>query len=351
MASPDTSRQVAADIANAIPPNDPLVGSYSIQYDNPTKELEIIRTQRTRPPVFQVVAGDPIMAAISNAMADTNSEANQAVSGGRARVPFISAAYKHSPAGFLRTRKDPPSYEQDLCKRSNLLQTLTTFRPGEQRARGYPMSDTSVILSNDVVVRLGPGDEYEPLESPHHLPVVSVTPVRSPSVKGKCTTYSDEQVKNMMREKIRGALLVCLYHKYNRVVIGNFGLDSIYRNPPQGLAELWRDLLLFDPILRGQFASVVFAFEDPTRSTSQFYFDMQQRYAENKRTQRSRMLAAERTSSISTSTNTTAEGSQCHSEPPTPTDMAVFQSVFHPDEIERVLQTPDPRCSIAMVLS
>ncbi|KAG5956979.1 hypothetical protein E4U56_006187, partial [Claviceps arundinis] len=76
MESPTMSRQVAAGIANFIPPNDPLVGSYSIKYDNPTKDLAIVRsTQSTRAPVFQVVAGDPVMVAI-----DATSEANQAVS-------------------------------------------------------------------------------------------------------------------------------------------------------------------------------------------------------------------------------------------------------------------------------
>ncbi|KAG6126638.1 hypothetical protein E4U38_006831 [Claviceps purpurea] len=344
MESSNTSRQVSAGIANFIPPNDPLVGSWSIKYDNPTKDLEIIRnTQSTRPPVFQVVAGDPVMVAISYAMADTTSEANRTVSGGRVRVPFISAAYRYRPAGIHPA--DPPSYEQDLCKRSNLRQTLTmSRRPDEPYTHYSPISATGGIFSDTVVVHRGPWHKYELLEPPHDLPVVSVAPLRRPPAIGRGSVYKNEEDKTKMREKICGALRICLYHNYDRVVIGDFGLGEGYRNPPKALAEIWRDLLLFDPVLRGQFAYVVFAFENPTQSTTQCHWDNLLRSKERRL---SRRLAIEGTSSEYTSP--TAEGS--YIEPLAPTDMAVFQSVFHPHEIERVLQKPDPRCSIAMVLS
>ncbi|KAG5992908.1 hypothetical protein E4U52_002439 [Claviceps spartinae] len=341
--SPDTSRQVATGIENSIPPIDPLVPWYSVNYDNPTKDLEITRnTQSTRPPVFQVVSGDPVMVAISNAIADTASEANQAGSGGRVRVPFISATYRHRRDGC---RLDgPPSYEQDLCKRSNLRQTLATSRPGEDSEYHHRISATGCIFSDTVVVHLGPRGNNEWLEPPHDLPVVSVPPLQRPLAIRRGTMYKNDKDKNMMKERMCGALRICLYHNYDRVVIGDFGLGEVCRNPPQALAEIWRDLLLFDPVLRGQFAYVVFAFEDPTQSTTQCHWDNLLRVKER---QRSLKLAAEGTSSKST--RRTAKRS--HSVPRAPTDMAVFQSVFHPDEIERVLQMPDPRCSIAMVLS
>ncbi|KAG6108839.1 hypothetical protein E4U14_003465 [Claviceps sp. LM454 group G7] len=322
-----------------IPPN--VVPSCSIKYNNPTKDLEITRnTQSTKPPVIEVVAGDPVMAAISNAIDDTASEADQAGSGGRVRVAFISAAYRWQPAGFHPT--DPPSYEQDLCQRSNLYQALTTPHPGEPSTVLYPISTTGGIFSQNVLVNTGPGDEYEALEPPSYLHVISVTPLRRPRVKDRgtiYTMYSNECDANTMREKINGALRICLYHRCNRVVIGDFGLGSIYRNPPNELAEIWRDLLLLDPVLRGQFECVIFAFEDPTQSTTQYHWDGLLRRNLKRRS------TAEGT--CSASTRTTAE--YLHSR--APTDMALFQSVFHPDEIERVLQTPDPRCSIAMMLS
>ncbi|KAG5959491.1 hypothetical protein E4U58_004970 [Claviceps cyperi] len=144
MESSETSRRVAAGIKNFIPPNDPLVSSYFIKYDNPATNLEMIRnTQTTQPPVFQVVAGDPVMAAISNSLADTTSDANEAISGGKVRVPFISTAYNYRAAGSS-SWYDPLSYEQDLCQRSNLRQTLATLRrPGDSFHWLYPISATS----------------------------------------------------------------------------------------------------------------------------------------------------------------------------------------------------------------
>ncbi|KAG5917577.1 hypothetical protein E4U61_002587 [Claviceps capensis] len=344
MESSNPSRQVAAGIANSIPPNEPLVGSYSIKYDNPTKDLKITRnTQSTRPPVFHVVTGDPVMVAISYAMTDTTSETNRTVSGRRVRVPFISAAYKNRPAGIHPA--DPPSYEQDLCKRSNLRQALTmSRRPNEPYTHHSPISATGGIFSDTVVVHRGPWPKYELLEPPHDLPIVSVAPLRRPLAIGRGTVYKNDEDKTKMREKICGALRICLYHNYDRVVIGDFGMGEGYRNPPQALAEIWRDLFLFDPILRGQFAYVVFAFENPTQSTIRYHWDNLLRSKERRL---SRRLAIEGTSSEYTSS--TVEESCI--EPPAPTDMAVFQSVFHPNEIARVLRKPDPRCSIAMILS
>ncbi|KAG6299289.1 hypothetical protein E4U09_008275 [Claviceps aff. purpurea] len=150
---------MAAGIKNSIPPDYFLVPSYSIKHDNPITDLVISRrTQSTQPPVFQIVQGDPVMVAISNAMADTASGgcgAYQAFSSGRVRVPFISAAHKHRPAGSHPN--DPPSYEQNLCKRSNLRLTLTTLRPDGPFTCLYPISATSGIFSNKFVVNLGPG--------------------------------------------------------------------------------------------------------------------------------------------------------------------------------------------------
>ncbi|KAG6219321.1 hypothetical protein E4U26_007265 [Claviceps purpurea] len=347
MKSSDTSGQVGAFAKSLIPPRAPVLPSWSVGYANPTTDLAISRsTQSTHPPVFRVVAGDPVMVAISNAMHDTTREANQAGSEGKVRFPFISATYKYRPAGSHPA--DPPSYEQDLCKRSNLHEALTTLQPGEPLMPLYPVSTAGGIFSNNVLVHTGPGDKSEPLEPPRYLPVISVTSLRRPTVTNNGARYSNKRDKDIMREKIRGALLICLYHNYDRVVIGDFGMGNVYHNPPQLLAEIWRDLFLFDPVIRGHFACVVFAFEDPTQSTTQWFWDQRV-----KRTQREykrkQSIKSATDYIIPKSTITTAEWS--NSLPPAPTDMAIFQSVFHRDEIERVLRTPNPRCSIAMMLS
>ncbi|KAG5995804.1 hypothetical protein E4U52_007782 [Claviceps spartinae] len=134
-----------------------------------------------------------------------------------------------------------------------------------------------------------------------------------------------------MREKICEALRICLHNNYDRVVIGAFGLGETYRNPPQAVAEIWRDLLLFHPDLCGQIESVDFAFVDQMQSTTQVIRDgirdVRQKIHEGRR---ARHEVEEGTTSRSTR--------QTDSSQLAPTDMAIFKSVFDKIEIERVLE-------------
>jgi hypothetical protein len=138
----------------------------------------------------------------------------------------------------------------------------------------------------------------------------------------------------MTRDKLRGALHICLYNGYDRVVIGDFGLGNGYRNPPQELAELWRDVFLFDPELRGQFAYVVFVFEDPQQSTMRHILD--------------EIVKKESGSKgKSRSGSSTSATSKSHGN--TPTDRQIFEHVFDPAEVDRVLRQPDPRYGLGMI--
>ncbi|KAG6301642.1 hypothetical protein E4U44_000479 [Claviceps purpurea] len=128
-----------------------------------------------------------------------------------------------------------------------------------------------------------------------------------------------------MREKICGALRICLHNNYDRAVIGDFGLGDGFHNPPQVVAETWRDLLLFDPDLCGQFESVDFAFVDPMQSTTQVIWDKKKKTNEENRADN----AAKKGASLYTLGESLSSRRAA-------TDMAIFESVFHPDEVKRV---------------
>jgi hypothetical protein len=142
----------------------------------------------------------------------------------------------------------------------------------------------------------------------------------------------------MIRDKIRGALRICLYNNYDRVVIGDFGLGNGHRNPPQELAEIWRDVFLFDPDLRGQFVYVIFAFEDPNQSTTRLILDEIAK-KESKSSSRGKSRGSDSSSSSSKS----------HSN--SPSDRAIFEYIFSEAEIERALREPDPRYKLDMITS
>ncbi|GJN82958.1 hypothetical protein PLIIFM63780_006504 [Purpureocillium lilacinum] len=329
----DTKRNfipmVSASYADVFPP-------FSVLYRHPTAQLDIPRrTLSTRPPAFHFVAEDPVMAAISYGAADT--QASEAAGGGRVRIPVICAANERRPGGDWETGSS--GYEEKLCRRSNLSATLSAPWPGSGEPSNYPIPSTGGILSDSVVVCRGPHDRYEKLDRWYDLPVVSVPPTRWPKLKDNGSRYSFAEERGMMRDKMRGALRICLYNNYDRVVIGDFGLGNSCRNPPQEVAEIWRDVFLFDPELRGQFAYVIFAFEDPTQSTTQLILD-----EIAKRDKKGGSKGRSRGESSGSNSSSSSRGRA-------PTDLGIFQRAFDPAEIQRVLSAPDPRYGLDMITS
>lgn len=329
----DTKRNfiplVKASYAEAYPP-------FSVLYPHPTTQLEVPRrTLSTRPPAFVLVAEDPVTAAISYGAMD--SRRSQAAGGGRVRVPFICAANERRPGGDWET--GCAGYEERLCRRSNLSATLSSPWPGSSPAAShYPIPSAGGVMSDAVVVCRGPHDRYEQLERWCDLPVVSVPPTRWPKLRDNGARYSFAAERALMRDKMRGALRICLFHGYDRVVVGDFGLGNSCRNPPREVAELWRDVLLFDPDLRGRFAYVVFAFEDAAQSTTRLILDDMAR--------RERKGAA----APPPPEPAPAPAAACGLSR-APTDLDIFRRVFDPDEVRRVLGAPDPRYKLEMITS
>lgn len=347
----DTKRNfipiINANYLNVFPP-------YSILYRQPATQLETARRKpSTRPPAFYFTSEDPVMTAISYANMD--SQTSEAAGGGRVRIPFICSANESRPGGDWET--GCAGYEERLCRRSNLSATLSSPWPHTGMRSNYPIPSLGAILSDSVVVCRGPHDRYEKLERWHDLPVVSVPPVRYPKLKESGLEYSFSEEREIMREKMRGALRICLYHNYDRVVICDFGLGS-NRNPPQLMAEMWRDVLLFDPHVRGQFAYVIFAFDDSAQSTRllilQEMAKREMKACGSKGLPRSHPLAPTTIFKNDTATTTaaaTGSSSSSSALENVATDMSIFQQVFGTVEIQRVLSAPDPRYGLAMITS
>ncbi|KAL6852945.1 hypothetical protein ACO1O0_007493 [Amphichorda felina] len=277
--------------------------------------------------------GDPVSKAIEYGAAETQE--SEATGSPRIRVPFICAANERRPGGDWETGCS--GYEEKLCRRSNLSATLSTPWPSTVSSN-YPIPSEGVVLSDSVAVYRGPHDHYEKLDRWVSLPVVSVPPTRWPKLKDNGTKYSFSAERDIIREKIRGALRICLVNNYRCVVIGDFGLGNGHRNPPREMAEIWRDIFLFDPDLRGQFRWVAFVFDDPTQSTSQIILN--------------ELAKKDKKHGSSISANHGGKSSDSGSSPGPNiplTDLAIFQHVFNQAEIERVRSQRDPRCGLGMI--
>lgn len=195
------------------------------------------------------------------------------------------------------------------------------------------------------VVFRGPHDKYEKLgpDQWKALPVVSVPPPRWPKLTQNGTKYSFADEREMVKDKLRGALRICAYNNYSYVVIGDFGLGNGYRNPPQELAELWREVFLYDPDLRGRIRCVAFAFEDPNQSTAQLILDDMAKKAKGGSSSGSSSRSKSKSSS-SSSSSMSPSPSNC------PSDFQIFSQVFDNSEIQRFLAQPDARYGINSLL-
>lgn len=323
----DTKRNfiplISAKYADTFPP-------YSTLYSQPVLELSIKRySTSTQPPIFVVESGDPAMKAIEYSHRDT--ENSLSAGGARIRVPLICTANERRPGGDWETGSH--TYEERLCRRSNLAATLNSPWPTRRNESNYPIPSTGGILSDAVVLCRAADENYQKLEHWYDLPVISVPPTRWPKLKDNGLKYSFAEERDLIRDKMRGALRICLHNGYNSVVIGDFGLGNAYRNPPTELAEMWREIFLFDPDLRGQFRYVAFVFEDVAQSTSQLI--MEETLKKEKKNSKALGKPAPPVLKML---------EQRHVP-----DMAIFAHTFHAAEIERILRQPDPRYNLHMI--
>lgn len=289
------------------------------------------------------------------------------------RVAFICAANEKRPGGDWET--GVVGYEERLCRRSSLSATIATPGPASYVTGGhYPLPWTGGIYSDRVgkpgpfhdhtltrtnvsltrwqpaVVFRGPHDRYEErkLEDWRALPVVSVTPMCRPKLKEGGTQYSFDDERKMAKNKMRAALSICAYNDIRNVVIGDFGLGNWYRNPPQEMAELWREVFLWDTNLRGRIENVAFVFEDPAQSTMRLI--LEEAAKRNRGGGGGGSSSGGGSSGSGSGSGGSGKGkgksSSSSSIPACPTDMAVFERVFNPAEIQRVTQQPDGRMGL-----
>lgn len=168
-----------------------------------------------------------------------------------------------------------------------------------------------------MVFRSGP-EKYDVWSEFKALPVISVCPVKRPKLDSSGKKYSFKQEKELMRDSIRTALRIAIFYGYYNLCIGNFGLGSGFRNPPEEVATMWKDAFLKDPEFRGHFQDIVFAFEPPdVGSTSSS----------------SSKASSSKSSSKGSSSKSSSSSSSSSS------DLDIFRHVFKPAVIHDAFKT------------
>ncbi|GJD00127.1 mitochondrial chaperone bcs1 [Colletotrichum higginsianum] len=213
-------------------------------------------------------------------------------------------------------------------------------------ATNYPIPMEGAIYSPDVVRFRQFQDRIESLDMKdwRSLPVISMPPTRWPKLTDQGRKYSFSEERELVRNKMRAALRICVFNGYNHVVIGDFGLGNGYRNPPKELAELWRDVFLYDPELRGQFLAVMFAFEDDRQCTAKCILDDIAK--KTKGSSSSSSSSKSKSKSSSSSSSSLSGSSSSHKS-----DFRIFSEIFADNEIARVRSQPDPRYAFSAIMS
>ncbi|TLS22827.1 uncharacterized protein PpBr36_06167, partial [Pyricularia pennisetigena] len=247
-------------------------GTWSYYFQDPLAQVSVEPDPHANPTNFSVYVDDPVNYALHWL---SHSEPG-------APVAFICAANEKRPGGDWVT--GVVGYEERLCRRSTLSATLSTAGPGSHTKDSYPISSVGGIFSPQVVIFRSETDRSEPLmeEQWQDIPVCSVPPVRWPKVNmtSGVLQYSFADERDLMREKITGALAICYSRGItnivgalepaeqfvSRIVVGDFGLGNGHRNPPSEVAQLWWEVTSSGP-LHGRIHNIAFIFEDARQST------------------------------------------------------------------------------------
>jgi hypothetical protein len=117
-----------------------------------------------------------------------------------------------------------------------------------------------------------------------------------------------------MKASMKTALRIAIFYQYDKIVIGTFGLGPGFKNPPEEVANLWRELLVHDSEFNEQFSAVIFAFEPCEESSS------------------SSSPSAASSSKSSRSTGSSSKPSFAH-------ELEVFRQTFKPANIHGAFKT------------
>ena len=209
------------------------------------------------------------------------------------RVAVLNLASESTPGGGWLS--GALAQEESLCYRSSLSLSL--------KKEFYPIPKDSAIYSPDVVIiRDAWARGHELLDTqPNDLPVVSVISVAGirrpmtitlqPEFSGRVSgadpesgaqisrsglqkddvkvsteakrkpVYAKEEDRDLTKIKMRLSLRIAAKHGHRKLVLGALGCGA-FRNPPEEVAKLWREILSEEEFTGGWWDNVVFAVLD-----------------------------------------------------------------------------------------
>lgn len=152
--------------------------------------------------------------------------------------------------------------EEELFRRTNLFESLYQFHSvGEnygikQREERYPLDYNygAIYTPSVTAFKSTENDNYQYLDEPFQIAVISVAAVKKPPLKEDGTL--PYWVEKVLKNKITQILSVALENGHTTLVLSAFGCGA-YKTPPTEMAKLFKEIIEND--FNGYFKKIVFA--------------------------------------------------------------------------------------------
>eukprot|EP01102_Stenamoeba_stenopodia_P019964 TRINITY_DN7644_c0_g1_i1.p1 TRINITY_DN7644_c0_g1~~TRINITY_DN7644_c0_g1_i1.p1 ORF type:complete len:430 (-),score=88.40 TRINITY_DN7644_c0_g1_i1:161-1315(-) len=163
--------------------------------------------------------------------------------------------------------------EENLFRRTNLLSTLADVdHLDRKRSWHYPLAEFGGVYSPRVLVFRGSEADGYPFfaDGPLTLGFVAVAAYRRPTLVGgknkdtRGTKRLSDSFAEKTKRKIRAILNIALLNGHDSLVLSALGCGA-YQNPPDHIAQLFREVLFSDEYAN-RFSHVVFAIFDDHNS-------------------------------------------------------------------------------------
>ncbi|GBU26866.1 hypothetical protein R84B8_00381 [Treponema sp. R8-4-B8] len=180
----------------------------------------------------------------------------------------LNLASRQNPGGGVLNGAG--AQEENLFRRTNLFLSLYQFTAYaneygiEKHEKSYPLDrNTGGIYSADITVFRGSEKNgYCLLKKPYTVSIVTVPAINAPDlIERNGNFYIVDNLIEPTKEKIRTILRIAGKYKHDCLVLGAFGCGA-YANPPNHMAELFKEVLLENEFIK-KFKIIVFSiFED-----------------------------------------------------------------------------------------
>lgn len=185
---------------------------------------------------------------------------------------MLNLADLHIPGGLVEYGSG--AQEENLCRRSNLVQSLYQF--SETRIRQYP--DMGLVVNENQyplderyggvysgIVTFFRSDEKKGsmlLDKPYNIPVISVAALRGPRIDKDGMMAQAEA--NITLDKIRTIFRIGIDQGHDSLVLSALGCGA-FANPPAHIAKLFHQVIE-EPEFKGAFKLIDFAILDGYRT-------------------------------------------------------------------------------------